>query len=188
MARFAKSGMTLGVDQAAALTGVLTSGAQVEVLKAAAGTGKSFVVGAIADAWTRPAGTDNPDPEAEQGGRRVFGLAPYQVAIDVLAGEGLTAKNVPAWLAAQRRLDQHRAGTPSGGGPGGDDETWRLRRGDLVVVDEAGTADTASLVEILARCSAAGAKLLLVATPGSSRRSVRAVHCPTSLSTGSATS
>ena len=51
VARFAESGVTLGDDQAAALRGVLTSGAQVEVLMAAAGTGKSFVVGAIADAW-----------------------------------------------------------------------------------------------------------------------------------------
>jgi len=49
LARFADSGVTLGVDQEAALRGVLTSAARVEVLTAAAGTGKSFVVGAIAD-------------------------------------------------------------------------------------------------------------------------------------------
>jgi len=50
-------------------------------------------------------------------------------------------------------------------GPNGDDEQWRLRRDDLVVVDEAGTAETADLVAIGERCSAAGAKLLLVGDP-----------------------
>jgi len=147
-ARFAESGVTLGADQAAALRGVLTSGARIEVLMAAAGTGKSFVVGAIADAWTADAGAAP---------RRVFGLAPYQVATEVLAGEGLTAKNVAAWLAAQRRLDHPR--------PAGDDEPWRLRAGDLVVVDEAGTATTTDLAEIQRRCRAADAKLLLVGDP-----------------------
>jgi hypothetical protein len=50
VARFAESGVPLGADQAAAPRGVLTSGARVESLIAAAGTGKSLVVGAIADA------------------------------------------------------------------------------------------------------------------------------------------
>ncbi|MDN5854992.1 MAG: relaxase domain-containing protein, partial [Actinomycetia bacterium] len=68
VARYAESGRSLGADQEAALRGVLTSGAQIEVLTAAAGTGKSFVVGAIADAWTT-----RHDPDTEPG--RVFGLA-----------------------------------------------------------------------------------------------------------------
>ncbi len=42
----AESGIELGVDQAAAVRGVLTSGAGVESLVGPAGTGKSFVVGA----------------------------------------------------------------------------------------------------------------------------------------------
>ena len=44
-------GATLGADQAAALRGILTSGAAVEVLNAPAGTGKSFLVGTLADTW-----------------------------------------------------------------------------------------------------------------------------------------
>ncbi len=132
--RFAASGRTLGVDQAAALRSVLTSGAQVEVLCAAPGTGKSFVVGALSDAWT------------ESGERRVFGLAPSQVAAAVLGEEGLTAAtNTAAWLGAQRRLDNGRPGRP-----GGADEAWRLRHGDLVVVDEANMAGTDHLAEIQA--------------------------------------
>lgn len=150
-ARYAESGVTLGADQDAALRGVLSSGAQVEVLTAAAGTGKSFVVGAIADSWTAT---------GEGAPRRVFGLAPYQNAAEVLAGEGLDAKNVRAWLATQARL-----GRGPSSGPNGDDERWRLRADDLVVVDEAGTAETGDLVAIRERCAAAGAKLLLVGDP-----------------------
>ena len=78
---------------------------------AAAGTGNSFVVGAIADAWrhgdpdTRPA-----DPGAGANGGGVFGLAPYQVAADVITREGVAARNMASWLAAQRRLDSPRPG------------------------------------------------------------------------------
>ena len=166
-ARFATSGMTLGADQEAALRGVLTSGAQVEVLTAAAGTGKSFVVGAIADSWTNPPPVTpdaQPDPDDPALSRRVFGLAPYQVAADVLAGEGLASKNIRAWLATQGRLDRARPGVPATG-PNGDDEAWRLRRDDLVVIDEAGTAETGDLLAIYERCAAVGAKLLLVGDP-----------------------
>ena len=62
VARFARGGRPLGADQEAALRGILTSGAAVEVLNAPAGTGKSFLVGALADTWpltgepTRPPG------------------------------------------------------------------------------------------------------------------------------------
>ncbi len=71
VARFARAGRTLSADQEAALTGILTSGAAVEVLNAPAGTGKSFLVGTLADTWPLtgrplPRGTDGD----EGGGRR----------------------------------------------------------------------------------------------------------------------
>ena len=50
----AKQGRALGADQAAAVRGILTSGAKVETLVGPAGTGKSFVVGALAKAWQDP--------------------------------------------------------------------------------------------------------------------------------------
>ena len=49
-----ESGIELGVDQAAAVRGILTSGQRIECLVGPAGTGKSFVVGALAHAWTDP--------------------------------------------------------------------------------------------------------------------------------------
>ena len=58
------------------------------------------------------------------------------------------------WLATQERLTEGRTG--------GDDPSWRLHRGDLVVVDESAMADTAALAAVHARVADAGGKLLLV--------------------------
>jgi len=150
----AESGIELGPDQAAAVRGVLTSGARVETLIGPPGTGKSFVVGTIARGWTDAAHSDAGVP------RRVFGLATSQIATEVLAAEGLTARNVAAWLGTQRRL---AAGAGSGGPrPVDGDQAWRLHAGDLVVVDESAMTDTAALTAIHAHVDGAGAKLLLV--------------------------
>ncbi|MFC4950784.1 MobF family relaxase [Pseudonocardia sp. GCM10023141] len=154
LAGMATSGIELGVDQAAAVIGVLTSGAKIETLVGPPGTGKSFVVGTIARGWTDPALTGGDVP------RRVFGLATSQIATEVLTAEGLIARNIAAWLAAQNRL---AAGAGSAGPrPGPGDEELRLHAGDLVVVDESAMTDTAALAAIHARVEAAGAKLLLV--------------------------
>jgi ribosomal protein S18 acetylase RimI-like enzyme len=142
----AVQGIELGADQAAAVRGVLTSGAQVETLVGPAGTGKSFVVGALAKAWA--------DPDLWRGEPgRVVGLATSQIATEVLTGEGLDARNVARWLATQARLVDGR-------GIEGD-EAWRLRAGDLVVVDESAMSSTADLAAIHAHAQAAGAKVLL---------------------------
>ena len=140
------AGVDLGADQAAAVRGILTSGASVESLVGPAGTGKSFVVGALAQAWQDPAHWNGQQ-------RRVVGLASSQIATDVLAGEGLHARNITRWLATQHRLT---AGTAFG-----DDHAWRLSPGDLVVVDESAMADTTDLAAIHHHVTAAGAKLLL---------------------------
>ncbi|PWV82443.1 conjugative relaxase domain-containing protein, TrwC/TraI family [Prauserella marina] len=142
----AESGIELGADQAAAVRGVLNSGASVESLVGPAGTGKSFVVGTLAKAWQ--------DPTLWEGRQRtVVGLASSQIATDVLAGEGLTARNITQWLGAQRRL--------ADGGRALDDVQWQLAAGDLVVVDESAMANTADLAAIHQHVTAAGAKLLL---------------------------
>ncbi|GLZ49765.1 hypothetical protein Acsp06_59500 [Actinomycetospora sp. NBRC 106375] len=150
-------GIELGVDQTAALTGVLTSGARLETLIGPAGTGKSFAVGSLARAWTDPTHRRTDEPE-----RRTFGLATAQVAADVLTAEGLTAANTARWLATQRRLDSAAATHRT---PLDDDRWWRLRPGDLVVVDESSMADTAALAAIHAYANEAGAKVLLVGDP-----------------------
>jgi conjugative relaxase-like TrwC/TraI family protein len=148
VARFAQSGVQLGADQLAALRGVLTSGAAIEVLSAAAGSGKSFTVGALADAWRDD--TFAPD----RPGRRVFGLTTSQAAAAVLTDEGLTSRNLASWIGSQRRIDAGR--------PQASDEGLELRRGDLVVIDEAAMSDTSHVAEVHRRAQNAGAKLLLV--------------------------
>ncbi|UUV34303.1 relaxase domain-containing protein [Amycolatopsis roodepoortensis] len=146
MSALADHGMVLGADQAAAVRGVLTSGAAVESLVGPAGTGKSFVVGALAKAWQ-----DN----ALWGGqtRRVVGLASSQVATDVLAGEGLTARNIAQWLGVQEKLAE--------GSTHPEHVEWKLNPGDMVVVDESAMANTADLARIHRHVEQAGAKLLL---------------------------
>ncbi|TNC20898.1 MobF family relaxase [Amycolatopsis alkalitolerans] len=142
----ADAGVVLGADQAAAVRGVLSSGAAVESLVGPAGTGKSFVVGALAKAWQ--------DPELWDGQhRRVVGLAASQVATDVLAGEGLTARNITRWLGAQAKFAE--------GSTHPEHLAWKLNAGDLVVVDESAMANTADLARIHHHVREAGAKLLL---------------------------
>ncbi|GLZ49229.1 hypothetical protein Acsp06_54140 [Actinomycetospora sp. NBRC 106375] len=142
-----ESGRELGVDQVAAVRGVLTSGARIETLVGPAGTGKSFVVGTLARAWS--------DPELRGAAAgRVFGLATSQIAAGVLADEGLDARNVKRWLDTQDRLAQ--------GAKVDDASAWRLRAGDLVVVDESAMTDTTALAAICEHVEAADAKLLLV--------------------------
>jgi hypothetical protein len=146
LAALADGGIALGDDQVAAVRGVLGSGACVESLVGPAGTGKSFVVGALAQAWTDPTLWDGQL-------RRVIGLATTEIATQVLQGEGLAARNTARWLATQDRLTQGRTT--------GDDQDWRLRAGDLVVVDESSMVDTDTLAAIHHHAQAAGAKMLL---------------------------
>jgi conjugative relaxase-like TrwC/TraI family protein len=139
-------GIELGADQAAAVRGVLSSGANVESLIGPAGTGKSFVVGTLAHAWA--------DPTLWGGQqRRVFGLATSQIASMVLANEGVRARNISQWRALQQRLAEGRSF--------GDDAEWQLTPGDLVVVDESAMTDTADLAAVYEIVHQAGAKLLL---------------------------
>lgn len=142
----AESGIELGVDQAAAVRGVLTSGANVESLVGPAGTGKSFVIGTLVHAWT--------DPRVWNGEQRhVFGLTTSQIATQVLHGEGVQARNIAQWLGVQQRLAEGR--------PLGDDPGWRLAAGDLVVLDESAMTNLADLAAVHEIVRAGGAKLLL---------------------------
>ena len=81
----AMTGRTLGADQLAFIRGALTSESQIVHLVAPAGTGKSYAIGALADAWTASGG-------------RVFGTATSQIATEVLTQDGLNAMNITQWL------------------------------------------------------------------------------------------
>ncbi|SCL21326.1 conjugative relaxase domain-containing protein, TrwC/TraI family [Micromonospora aurantiaca] len=130
---------TLGEDQAAAVRGVLGDGRQVSVIVGPAGTGKSYAQGVITKAW-------------EEAGGKVIGLAPSSVAAAVLADAGVsTTTNITKFLDLYE-----------GRGAVADIARFRLRPGDLVIVDEAAMAnhpDMAKLVQIVAD---AGAKMATV--------------------------
>jgi conjugative relaxase-like TrwC/TraI family protein len=146
LTRLSSAGVELGADQAAAVRGVLTSGASVESLVGPAGTGKSFVVSVLNHAWTDPTLWDGQQ-------RKVVGLAASQIATNVLAEEGLPARNIIRWLHVQQRLAE--------GSSHPDHLAWRLDPGDLVVVDESAMANLADLAAIHRITEEAEAKLLL---------------------------
>jgi conjugative relaxase-like TrwC/TraI family protein len=101
-----------------------------------AGTGKTTTLRVASAAW-------------RAGGRRVVALAPSSAAAQVLGDElGLPADNLHKWLHDNATIGQ------SG-----------LRRGDIVLVDEAGMAGTLRLAAVLIAVRTAGASVRLIGDP-----------------------
>ncbi|GAB2991804.1 hypothetical protein GCM10027212_35210 [Actinotalea caeni] len=127
-------GRVLGEDQSAALAAVAVSGRVVDVLVGPAGAGKTTAMNALRRAW-----------EKEHGAGSVVGLAPSAVAAQVLADDlGIATENTAKWW--QNHL---MYGTT-------------FDAGQLVIIDEASLAGTASLDRITREVEKAGAKALLV--------------------------
>jgi len=127
---------TLSGEQVAMVSAITTSGIGMELVVGGPGSGKTFALGAAADAW-------------RASGLRVVGAALQGGAAEVLAREaGLDAQFTLTRLLG--RCDRHGAGVLSGA---------------VVLVDEAGMADTRQLSRLARYASAAGAKLVLVGDP-----------------------
>ncbi len=127
-------GRVLSDDQAAALAAVAVSGRMLDVLVGPAGAGKTTAMSALRRAW-----------ETEHGTGSVVGLAPSAVAAQVLADDlGIATENTAKWW--QNHLMHGTTFTT----------------GQLVIVDEASLAGTASLDRITAQAHRAGAKVLLI--------------------------
>ncbi len=163
-------------DQAPAAVAVVTSGRVVDVLVGPAGTGKTTSLAGIRAMW-----------EAEHGPGSVVGLAPSAIAAQVLASDlGITTDNTAQWLAQQHQqsareqriaalLEQRDRETSEGrdtrrldsqlGAVRAAFDRWRLRPGQLLIVDEAGLAGTFTLTALAEQAKSAGAKLLLVGDP-----------------------
>ena len=163
----------LSLDQALAVEQIATSGRRLDVLVGPAGTGKSTTMAGLRAVW-----------ETEHGAGSVLGLAPSAAAAEVLATElGIDTENTAKWLYEHRReaerlprLAQLRSqlGSPHLS-PGrrlaarvkvtraeAELARWRLRAGQLVILDEASMAGTFTLDELVTAAGAAGAKLVLV--------------------------
>ena len=150
---------------------IATSGRSLDVLVGPAGTGKSTTMAGLRAVW-----------EAEHGAGSVLGLAPSAAAAEVLAEElGIDTENTAKWLYEHRREAErlHKIGelertgsahfplsaatasaTRARASPRAEDELarWRLRAGQLVIVDEASLAGTFALDELVGAAGAAGSQ------------------------------
>lgn len=128
---------SLSSQQRAALESITTSGRVLDLLVGPAGAGKTTAMRALRSAWI---------PEHGQGS--VIGLAPSAAAAQALADDlGIACDNTAKWLT---EFDLGRT---------------ILRRGQLLIVDEATLAATMTLDRITGVAEGAGAKVLLVGDP-----------------------
>jgi conjugative relaxase-like TrwC/TraI family protein len=137
----APSHFSLAFDQLAAVHTITTSGCGLDVLVGPAGSGKTTTLRALRTVW-----------EDSFGAGSVIGLAPSATAAAELADAlGIACENTAKWLHETSR----RAGS-------GVADAYRLRPGQLLIVDEASLAGTLTLDTLATQARAVGAKLLLV--------------------------
>jgi conjugative relaxase-like TrwC/TraI family protein len=127
--------LELSPEQVAAVAEMTTSGNGLEVVVAAAGTGKTFCLDAAHDAWHRA-------------GHRVIGAALAATAAAQLQAQ--TA--IPSDTIALRALQLA-------------DGTLQLDDHTVVVIDEAAMVGTRHLAVFLDAAASAGAKLVLIGDP-----------------------
>jgi hypothetical protein len=134
--------------QAAAVRGIATSARKMDVLIGPAGTGKSKTVATLCGVWEASGGT-------------VLGVATSQRAADVLAEEGVdNVANLTRLLLTNKRLARGEFV------PAADREAYAVRAGQLVIIDEAGMADTIHIDEVRKLVERAGGKLLVAGDHG----------------------
>ncbi len=132
------NGTTLNPGQAHLVREMATSGCRLQLAIAPAGTGKTTALAVLASAWT-------------SGGGTVVGLAPSAVAADVLADNLGAPCDTLAKLA---HAIVHPDTAPS----------WAatIGPGSLVIIDEAGMADTPTLDQVVAHVIDRGGSVRLV--------------------------
>lgn len=136
---WAAAGDTITPAQAEAVTAVLQSPRAGDVLVAAAGTGKSYIAGKLADAWTARGG-------------EVLGTATSQIASHVLTEHGLSAIN------ATQFLQRYEPDAPAAGGQ-------QLQPGSLLVFDEANMTSTDQLRRVQQVAARYSCKVLYFGDP-----------------------
>jgi conjugative relaxase-like TrwC/TraI family protein len=129
---------TIKADQRSMVERLTRGGEGLVVVVGEAGTGKTFATVAAAEAW---AGS----------GIDLWVAAPTWRAANVLRSEGLDATSVALLLV---ELDRAEAGGRSA-----------LARNSVLLVDEAGMVDSATLARLIDHARAADAKLVLVGDP-----------------------
>jgi conjugative relaxase-like TrwC/TraI family protein len=135
LARVLGTRPTLEAEQAEMVTRLTRSGNGIEVVSAAAGTGKTYTLDAARDAW-------------QAAGYRVIGAAQAGIA----AQELHSSAGIESSTLAMLRIDL-------------DTGRIELDARTVLVIDEAGMAGTRTLAPILAAADHAGSKVVLVGDP-----------------------
>ncbi|HEX3240305.1 MAG TPA: AAA family ATPase [Solirubrobacterales bacterium] len=129
---------TLKSDQREMVRRLLVDGSGVAVVIGEAGTGKTYAIVAAAEGWA-------------QAGIELRAAAPTWRAANVMRSEGLPAQSIASLLVELDRA-QHEGAVG-------------LERGSVLLVDEAGMVDSATLARLIAHAERAQAKLVLVGDP-----------------------
>ncbi|MDP9336717.1 MAG: relaxase domain-containing protein [Actinomycetota bacterium] len=126
----------LSDEQTALVVRLTTNGHGIDVVVAAAGTGKTFALDGARDAWQRS-------------GQRVVGIAlAARAAAELESSAGIPSQTIASLLVD---LDN-----PKHGG---------LQRDSVVIVDEASMVGTRTLARLIDHAAAARAKVVLVGDP-----------------------
>lgn len=134
-------------DQAAAVAAVLGSGRCLDALVGPAGAGKTTTMGAVAQAWSET-------------GAQVLGVSIAENATRVLGGHaGIQAVNAAKLIFEHTQRPEQRRGERWW------QNTYAIRSGALVILDEAGMASRQTIDALAAICAQTDAKLLLVGDP-----------------------
>jgi conjugative relaxase-like TrwC/TraI family protein len=129
---------TLKADQCEMVNRLLTRPEGIVVVIGEAGTGKTYAIVAAAEGWA-------------QAGIDLRAAAPTWRAANVLRDEGL-----PATVVASLLVELDRAEHQSDDG---------LAQGSVLLIDEAGMVDSATLARLVHHAEAAEAKLVLLGDP-----------------------
>lgn len=130
-------GVPLNRGQQDMVTSLATSGARVQLALAPAGSGKTTAMQVLANVWT-------------EGGCNAIGLAPSAAAAAALAeATGMTCETLAKVVHDLR----HDADSPV---------VTSIGPGTLLVIDEAGMADTLTLAAVIEYAAARGASVRLI--------------------------
>jgi conjugative relaxase-like TrwC/TraI family protein len=137
-ARVIASRPMLKADQREMVRRLLTDHEGIAVVIGEAGTGKTFAIVAAAEGWA-------------QAGIELRAAAPTWRAAHALRDEGLPATSIASLLVELNRAEHDG------------DEGWA--HGSVLLVDEAGMVDSATLARLVSHAERAEAKLVLVGDP-----------------------
>ena len=129
---------SLKPDQRAMVEGLLVGGQSLTIVVGEAGSGKTYAILAAAEGWSTA-------------GLPVRVAAPTWRAANVLRSEGLDATSIAKLLG---ELDRRKA-----------EEHGGLATGSVLIIDEAGMVDSATLARLIDHTQAAEGKLVLIGDP-----------------------